>query len=99
MVSCFPLEGKEVSEKSIQGQITHIDVSEAEVLLQGEIQVRSNLKLLFHTDTDHNLSEVYAKVSMVESSAGQLNQSKIRLKFTSLPQDTKVFIKEKLGNL
>ncbi len=99
MVSCFSLEGKEVSEKLIQGQITRLAVSEAEVLLEGEIQVRSNLKFLFHTDTTQNLSEVYAKVVMVESSAGQSHRSKIRLKFTYLPQDTKTFIREKLENV
>ncbi len=99
MVSCFPLEGKEVSEKSIQGQITRLDVSEAEVLLQGEIQVRSNLKLIIHTDTAQHLSEIYAKVVMVESSEGRPHQSKVRVKFTSLPQDTRTYIREKLGNI
>jgi hypothetical protein len=99
MVSCFPLEGKEVSEKSIQGQITRLDVSEAGVLLQGEVQVRSNLKLLIHTDTAQHLSEIYAKVVMVESSEGRPHQSKVRVKFTSLPQDTRTYIREKLGNI
>ena len=97
MVSCFPLEGKEVSEKSIQGQITDLSVSEADVVLQEEIEVRSNLKLLIHTDTAQNLSEVYAKVVMVDTSADQPHQSKVHLKFTSLPQDTRTYIEETLG--
>ncbi|MFC1877775.1 CHASE2 domain-containing protein [Thermodesulfobacteriota bacterium] len=99
LVSCFTLEGKEVSEKSIHGQIIRLSLSGADVLLQGEIQLRSNLKFLFHTDTAQHLSEVYAKVMIVESSACQPLQSKVRLKFTSLPQDTKIFIGEKLGNI
>jgi class 3 adenylate cyclase/CHASE2 domain-containing sensor protein len=98
-VSCFSLEGKEVSEKLIHGQITHLALSGAEVLLQGEIRDRSNLKFLFHTDTAQHLSEVYAKVVFVESSLGQPFRNKVRLKFTSLPRDTKAFIKEKLGNI
>jgi class 3 adenylate cyclase len=98
MVSCFPLEGKKVSEKSIQGQITDLAVSEADVLLQGEIKVHSNLKFFFHTNTAQPLSEIYAKVVMVESSVNQPHQSKARLKFTSIPQDTKDFIEKQLEN-
>ena len=98
MVSCFPLEGKKISEKSIQGQITDLAVSEADVLLQGVIQVHSNLKFFFHTNTAQPLSEIYAKVVMVESAVNQPHQSKARLKFTSLPQNTKDFIEKQLGN-
>jgi class 3 adenylate cyclase len=98
MVSCFPLEGKKVSEKSIQGRITDLSVSEADVLFQGEIQVRSNLKFLFHTNTAQPLSEIYAKVVMVERLVNQPSQIKARLKFTSLPQDAKVYINKKLEN-
>jgi len=99
MVSCFPLEGSKVSEKSIHGQITRLALSGADVLLQGEIQLRSNLKCLFHTDTTQHLSEFYAKAILVESPADQAFQNRARLKFTSLPQDTKIFIRETLENI
>jgi adenylate cyclase len=99
MVSCFSLEGKEVSEKSIQGQITRIALSGAEVLLHGKIQILSNLKFHFRDDTAQHLSEVYAKAVFVESSVGQPLRSKVHLKFTSLPQDTKTFIREMLKTL
>jgi class 3 adenylate cyclase/CHASE2 domain-containing sensor protein len=99
MVSCFRLEGKKVSEKSIQGQITRLALFGAEVLLRGGIQNRSDLKILFHTEAAGHVFEVYAKVVSVENSVGRPDQNKVRLKFTSLSRDTKIFIKEKLENL
>ena len=49
------------------------------------------------TGTAEKISEVYAKVVYVESATGQTYRSKIRLKFTSIPQETKAFITETLG--
>ncbi len=96
-IICSPLEGKTVSEASISGQITRIGATAAEVFMEQEVEVRSNLKILLTGAETSGLSEVYAKVISVEPSSSTFFQFKAHLEFTWLPEDTKRFLQKWCG--
>lgn len=95
-ITCFPIKGKTVSEASIAGKITHLGESAAEVTMEQQAEVRSNLKILLAPKEAHGLSEVYAKVISVEATEANASQAKVLLEFTWLPKDAKDFLEKKL---
>ena len=94
-IACLPLEGKTVSETTISGYLTHFGESGADVSVEQQLVVRSNLKILFPSEVASGLSEVYAKVMSVELSEPESSQFKARLEFTWLGEDAKAFLEKR----
>ena len=94
-VSCFPLEGKTVAEKSIQGHITSLGKSSAEVLLSEQVDVYSNLRILLDLQKAPGANEIYAKVVSLDKSDSFASRHMARLEFTYLSEDVKVFLEER----
>lgn len=92
---CFPLEDKVVSKRSISGQLTGLTPSSAEILLNHEVAVRSNLKILLDIGSEQNILEFYAKVISQEALEQPSSGVKTSLEFTWLPEDVKSFIKKR----
>ncbi len=95
-VSCFPVVGKSVSKAPIQGHIVSLSTAAAEMLVVSDVPIHTNLKLHFRSDSAQQPPGVYAKTMAVEKSGDRCYQNKLRLKFTSIPDDAKNFIKERL---
>jgi class 3 adenylate cyclase/CHASE2 domain-containing sensor protein len=91
-IVCLPLEGKIVSEASVSGHMTHFGGSTAEVSLEQQLGIRSNLKILITSERASKLSQVYAKVMSIERSEVMPSRFKARLEFTWLPDDVKAFL-------
>ncbi len=94
-LQCFPIEDKFVSKRSISGQLIGLTPSSAEILLNHEVAVRSNLKILLDLGSEQNISEVYAKVISQEASEQPSWEVKTRLEFTWLPEDVKSILKKR----
>ncbi len=92
---CFPLEDKVVSKRSISGQLIGLTPSSVEILLNHEVAVRSNLKILLDLGSEQNISEVYAKVISQEALEQPSSGIKARLEFTWLTEDVKSIIKKR----
>jgi len=94
-ITCFLLEGKTVSEKGISGDIVRLAESSAEVLLEGQVGIHSNLKILLMTQEVQEFSEVYAKVVSFDESNSTSSRINVRLAFTWIPKDIKAFFDNK----
>ncbi|MBA7716507.1 hypothetical protein ES703_125580 [subsurface metagenome] len=93
-ITCFPLKGKAVSETAMPGYITRLGESTAEVSLQGQVVVHSNLKILLAPQGAPGLSQVYAKVISIEPESGPPH-IKALLEFTWLSKDAQTFLKKR----
>ncbi len=71
---------------------------EAEILLDHDVAVRSNLKILLDLGSEQNISEVYAKVISQEALEQPSLGVKARLEFTWLPEDVKSIIEKRCFN-
>ncbi len=91
-ITCFVVEGKAVSEKTIPGHITGLSPSGAEASLDKEVGLLSNLKILLVSTETSSLSEIYAKVMSIDPPATTPSHVRVCLRFTSLPEDTKHFL-------
>ena len=89
-ITCFPIKGKTVSETFISGILTHLGEYEAEVSLEQQLKIHSNVKVLLALEDSPEPAEAYAKVVSVEPSEAKFYQSKARLKFTWLPNNVKI---------
>ena len=94
-ISCFSLEGKAVSEKSIQGHITNLGKTSAEVLLSEQVDVYSNLKILPDPQKVPGANEIYAKVVSLDKSDSFASKHIVRLEFTYLSEDFKVYLEKR----
>lgn len=92
---CFPLEDKVVSKRSISGQLIGLTPSSVEILLNHEVAVRSNLKILLDLGSEQNILEFYAKVISQEALEQPSSGIKARLEFTWLTEDVKSIIKKR----
>ena len=91
-IACLSVEGKTVSETSISGYITHFSGGAVEVSMEQQLEVRSNLKILFVGEKASGLSEAYGKVISVEPPEPKSSQFRARLEFTWLPDDAEAFL-------
>jgi len=94
-ITCFPIKGKTVSEALISGLLTHLGEYEAEVSLEQQVEIHSNVKVLLAPEDSPEMAEVYAKVVSVEPSEATPYQLKARLEFTWLPDNVKTFFNNK----
>ena len=96
-ITCFALEEKTVSEKiAAEGHFTKLAKSGAEAILDREVGLRANLKIdLVSHETAVSL-ELYAKVIAVNEPATAASGKKVRLAFTSLSEETRVFFDKSL---
>jgi len=94
-ITCFPIKGKTVSEAFISGLLTHLGEYEAEVSLEQQVEIHSNVKVLLAPEDSPEMAEVYAKVVSVEPSEATPYQLKARLEFTWLPDNVKTFFNNK----
>lgn len=94
-VSCFPLEGKSVSDESIPARITRLGESGAELVLQQSLEVRSNLKIQVDTEEPTPLPEIYAKVLSVEETEASSHEVRAGIEFTWLPEEVKALFDER----
>jgi adenylate cyclase len=94
-IECYLLEGKTVSDTVIAGRITHLGQNSAEALLDQKVSTDANLRIVLATDETRGLSELYAKVLSHDKVDGSASEYLVRLQFTSMPQDTKVFLAKK----
>ena len=94
-ITCFLLEGKIVSKTGIPGYIMRLAESSAEISLEGQVGIHSNLKILLMPQELQGLSEVYAKVVSFDKSDTASSRISVRLAFTWLPKDVKTFFDNK----
>ena len=94
-ITCFLLEGKMVSKTGIPGYIMRLSESSAEVSLEGQVEIHSNLKILLSLKATPGLSEVYAKVVSLDQSNSTSSKVSVRLEFTWLPENVKTFFDNK----
>jgi adenylate cyclase len=94
-ITCFLLEGKKVSKTGIPGYIVRLAESSAEISLEGQVGIHSNLKILLMPQEVHELSEVYAKVIPFDESDSNSSRISVRLAFTWIPEDVKTFFDNK----
>ncbi len=91
-MACYPLDGKTVSEKAVAGTITRLAESSAEVSLEDEVALYSNIRLQLERPDELALSEVYAKVVALNREGEGTTAADVCLGFTSLPEDVKAFL-------
>lgn len=96
-ITCFLLEGKIVSKTGIPGYIMRLAESSAEISLEGQVDIHSNLKILLMPQEVQGLSEVYAKVVSFDESDTASYRISVRLAFTWIPKDVKIFFDNKLS--
>ena len=96
-ITCFLLEGKIVSKTGIPGYIMRLAESSAEISLEGQVDIHSNLKILLMPQEVQGLSEVYAKVVSFDESDTASSRISVRLAFTWIPKDVKIFFDNKLS--
>ena len=94
-IACFLLEGKIVSKTVIPGYIVRLAESSADISLEGQVDIHSNLKILLMPEEVHGLSEVYAKVVSFDASGPASSRISVRLAFTWIPKDVKTFFDDK----
>ena len=94
-ITCFLLEGKTVSKTGIAGEIVRLAESSAEISLEGQVSIHSNLKVLLMTQEVQGFSEVYAKVISLDESDTTSSRINVRLAFTWIPEDVKAFFDNK----
>ncbi len=92
-IKCFLVKGKTVSKKAIQGDVIHLGISSADVMMERHVPQYANIKLFFSSD-DGDLSEAYAKVMSIETSDTTDSKFEAHLEFTSLPEDVKAFFEK-----
>jgi len=95
-ITCFPLEGKTVSDAAMSGSVTHLGGSAAKVTLDQPVEVRSNLKVLLAVEEGTEPAEAYAKVVSLEASESASSGYRVHLEFTWLPDDVKRFLEKKI---
>ena len=94
-ITCFLLEGKTVSKTGMPGYIVSLAESSAEISLEGQVDINSNLKVLLMPQEVNGLSEVYAKVVSFDESDSTLSEISVRLAFTWIPKNVKAFFDNK----
>jgi len=94
-VECFALEGKTVNDQAIAGRITHLGGNTAEGSLDGKVAAYTNLRILLKDEENRGLPELYAKVLPSENPESSVTDIRIRLQFTSMPQETKNYLEKK----
>jgi class 3 adenylate cyclase len=87
-VTCYRLEGKNVSPVPIAGQLVAVGANGAELLLQTPVAERSNVKLLVATAAAGPEYELYAKVVGLQG-------GRARLAFTSVPDAARAYLAER----
>ncbi len=93
-IACFLVEGKTISQDHISGTLLGLSDTTAEAVLRGTVPLHANVKIRLETENP-SLSEMYAKIVALDSSATGSNNVKVRLGFTSVPEDTKAFLEQK----
>lgn len=94
-ITCFPLKGKTVSETAMPGYIRRLAGSAAEVSLQGEVVVHSNLKILLAPQGAPGSPHVYAKVISIEKLESGSPHTRALLEFTWLSKDAQTFLEKR----
>lgn len=92
-ITWFPLKGKTVSETAMPGYITRLAESAAEVSLQGQVVVNSNLKILLAPQGTPGPSQAYAKVISIDQPDSESPHIRALLEFTWLPKDARTLLK------
>ena len=83
-LTCYRMHGKAVSAVGMAGQMTAVGLSSATVVLDGEVAVHDNLKVLLERP-GHTAHEAYAKVLAYASSEAVLA-------FTMLTEEAQAFL-------
>jgi adenylate cyclase len=89
-LECFPIDGKVVSQTAIPGRLKSLAGLTAEGTLEGQVSAYSNVKIELLPPDGPHLSDIYAKVLVVEPA--DTSTSHVRLEFTSLPEAAKIFL-------
>ena len=90
-MACFLIEGKMVSETALPGALLRLaGAHNAEATIAGQVTVYTNVKLRLEPPGRAPLADVYAKV--VASEPLDTKVVRVRLEFTALPEDAKVFL-------
>jgi adenylate cyclase len=90
-IICFPLIGKIVSKKGMQGYIVRLGESSADISLEGHVEYHSNLKILLTQQEVHGLSEVYAKAVLLDESDSPSSRIDVRIAFSWIPEEVRNF--------
>lgn len=98
-VACYPVDGKTVSDQALSGTITRLAEFSAEVSLEGEVALHSNMRLQLENPDESALSEVYAKVVALNREGDATTAAEVCLGFTSLPEDVKAFLERQRNSV
>lgn len=90
--SCFLVEGKTVSDTAIPGQIIRLSPTAAEVILDGQVALHTNLKLILSSPAPAALPEIYAKVLEIYATSTSPLHVSACLALTSVPPEAKAFL-------
>jgi len=93
-MSCFLVEGKTVSRVSIPGVLTCLSNSAAEGVLERQVPPFSNLRIVLAPEHAPTLPELYAKVVQCDHPASASDDIRVRLEFTFLPEEVKIFLEK-----
>ena len=88
-ISCYPLEGKIISNTAISGRIVRLGETVAEALLSESIQPHTNLRLLLGPRGENDLPEIYAKVLPTQTHGHSSSEQLVTIQFTWLPEEIK----------
>ena len=91
-VDCFPIDGKIVSEKAIAGTMVTLANNSAEVALDKDIKIHTNLMLRLSLPEQLEVFEAYAKVVPSQSCESASPRQEVCLEFTWLPEELKEFL-------
>jgi adenylate cyclase len=91
-ITCFSLIGKKASETALGGYIKSLSGSAAEVSIEGDVELYSNIKILLPPQNEIGVSAVYAKVVFKEQGHPTPSATRARLEFTTIPEDAREFL-------
>jgi adenylate cyclase len=91
-VECFPLTGKTVAAEAIAGDMVALAKNSAEVNLDKELDIHTNLMLRLSPPEHEKILEAYAKVVPAEMDEAATPCHKVCLEFTWLPEELKQFL-------
>ena len=91
-IAGFPVRDKMVTDTPIRGSMIRVAASAADILLEGRVAPRTNLKIILAPQDAVGLPEVYAKVLSLDPPDAEPQHTRTRLGFTLLPDDAKAFL-------
>lgn len=95
---CYPIHGKTVSDQALPGKITRLSSSQAEIVVDGHLDERTNVALGLDPDAGEVLPHIYAKAISADPAACNPERLRVTLTFTFVPENARTFLERLLGD-